>query len=181
MKFKKLIFFSVIIILLVFLGVFLWKMYEKPDVGYIQFEDFLVQETIDGKVITQEETGLRLVIPSDWEIVSGRDGLFFNTSDLKEKEGTDYDILYTLTKNNIKICKESLDYDCGYDLTEIDGNQALKDSSTIENESIFGDQVRVQVPKNQNLYIFESYLFGQDREECSKKFNKILKTIQINQ
>jgi len=201
---RKFTIFILILLLLVSGGVFWWWVGKDPDVGLVRSEEFEIQETENEKIIKHEKTGFMMKIPGDWEIVDGRDGLYFNTSDFqldpiagpytppipekgcammisikKEIENTDYDILYTLTKEWIRICLEPLDFDCGYEVIEIDNNKALKHVSHIENESILGDQLRIQTPKNEKIYIFEAYLFGQDREKCAQEFDKILQTVEI--
>ena len=201
---RKFIIFIIILLLLAAGGVFWWWRSKDPDVGLVRSEEFKIQETENEKIIEYKKTGFMMKIPGDWEIVDGRDRLYFNSSDFqldpiagpytppipekgcammigikKEIENTDYDILYTLTKEWIRICLESPDYDCGYEVIEIDNNKALKHVSSVENESILGDQVRVQTPKNEKIYIFEAYLFGQDREKCAQEFDKILQTVEI--
>jgi len=206
-KNKKIVIFAIVILLILLAGgLFWWWNSREPDVGFVPSEEFEIQETENGKIIKHEETGLKLIIPKDWEIIDGRDGLYFNSPGFqldsvvgpytppipekgcasmigikKELENTNYDILYTFTKEWIRICLEQLDHDCGYEVIEIDNNKALKHVSHVENESILGDQVRIQTPKNEKIYIFETYLFGQDRKKCAQEFDKILQTVEIKE
>jgi len=203
---RKFTIFIIILLLLAAGGVFWWwtTKEKEPDVGFVRFEEFEIQETEDEKTIKHNEFGLKLTIPKDWEIVDGRDGLYFNSPDFeidpiagpyappipekgcvikisiqKDINDVSYYTDYTYVNERIKICLELLDYDCGYEVIEIDNNKALKHISHVENESILGDQVRIQTPKNEKIYIFEAYLFGQDKEKCTQEFDKILQTVEI--
>ena len=203
-KIKKVIFFVVVIILLIILGVFLWRVYGNPDlgIGLVRFEEFTIEQTLQGKIIKHEDSGLEVTIPPDWEIIDGKDNLFLRTTDFKldpsvgpfdspipeegcvidlsitkEKENTSYDYVrdmidICLDPSNSEICHE-------YEIAKINNIKSLKKIYSSEEELISGDYLWIKIPKNKNIFIFETFLFGEDRKECREEFNKILETVRI--
>jgi len=204
---KRIIFIVVVIILVAILGVFIWRTWGSPNISkddFIWYEDFKITQTAEGQVIVQEDTGLSLTIPKDWKTESGigGHGLYFYSPDFeldevanryilpfpktgcvfeisidkgdKDNDASDY------ARNWIEICTEGeLGMECDYEVIKINGEDALKHTSILEEEFISGESVRIQIPHNVNAYAFEAYLFGQDKKECGEEFNNILKSIII--
>jgi len=202
MKSKKIIFFAIVFVLIVILGIFLWKAYKQPDTGLVFFEDFEIKETENNKVISQKETNFEITIPKDWDILDAGDSISLkclnlyidNESSNKyflpiPKNGCAFNfsidkgidsISYSYVLGVLELCLKKPDDDyCDYDVIEIDNNKSLKHVSHVENELTLGDHIIIQVPQNENVYIFEAYLFGQDKEECAQKFEKILETVSV--
>jgi len=205
MKIGKIIFFVVIIVLLIILGVFLWRHY-NPDVGLVMFDEFEVKQTDDAKIISHPDTGFSVSIPPDWEIIDDGNSISFNSPDLEfdledsnkfkmpvpdkgcgmnfsvkkgdsgEEEHYEYDHVLGV----IDTCsKKDLEFDCGYMIETVNSIKALKSISGNNVDELLGSRVRIQIPQNYNVYIFEAFLFGRDGEKCSGEFDKILQTVKI--
>lgn len=82
MKTKKIIFFVVIFILIIALGIFLWEVYKQPvDNDFILWEasrigGYEIKDNPEGKIITNKEYGLTVQAPKDWTVVDyDKDGV----------------------------------------------------------------------------------------------------------
>lgn len=202
-KNKKVIFFVVIILLLIVMGVFLWNKYKKPYIPYVLFEEFVITEIEEEKIIEYKKTGFKMRISKDWEINGfiGRDGLLLTSPDFEfhqrvgqysppipEKgcsltvsiiKRSSTDMEYDFIGHLIKACPE-VGQDCNGDIiVEFNGNRGLKHAYIPENSLIPGKYVSVEIPKGDKLYYFETDLFSQDRERCEQEFDKILGTVEI--
>ena len=198
MKIKKLVFFVVIIVLLIILGVFLWKSNKAPDIGLVRFEEFEIEQTPEGKIIRHQDTGLEVTIPTDWRVVDGKDKVYLDSPNFElnkdsgiyatpiPQKGCNFNVNieeesdsnYEYIKDRLEFCLEAPD-ECGYKVIKINENNAIEHISHTDNEKLLGNHVRIQVPKNNNIYVFEAYLFGEDKEKCEEEFNKILETVKI--
>ena len=206
MKIKKLVFFVVIIVLLIILGVFLWKSNKAPDIGLVRFEEFEIEQTPEGKIIRHQDSGLEVTIPSDWEILDAgnsfslkspgfeidndnskkflmpvpQSGCAFNISVDKGSDEEEAYTTYRYVLGTIDICsQEDLEFDCGYEVETINDRRVLKSISGTNIAELSGSRIRIQMPQNNNVYIFEGFLFGKDKEKCEEEFNKILETVKI--
>lgn len=207
-KMGKLIFFVVVIGLLIVLGVFLWRFY-NPDIGLVYFDEFKIQQTANAKIISHSKTGFSVSIPSDWEILDSgnsfsikgsglvlneemsrkflepvpQKGCFFDISIEKGEQikisNEDYSE-YQDVIDMINICSDdSLEFDCGYQVETINNIKVLKAISGENIKELSGKRIRIQMPKNNNVYIFEGFLFGDDTNRCEEEFDKILETVKI--
>ena len=200
-KIGKVVFFVVVVVLLVILGVFLWRFY-NPDIGLVMFDEFKVQQTADAKIISHAKTGFSMSVPSDWEVLDAGIGFSLKDSKLeleqemsqkflepvpqkgcaihveikegvKGEEYSDYqDVIDT-----IEFCLyEMIDFDCGYKVEEINGIKSLVSVSGEKVKELNGKRIRIQIPKNNNVYIFEAFLFGEDKDQCENELYGILET-----
>ncbi len=204
MKTKKIIFFVIIFIFIIALGFFLWKAFKQPETGLVFFEDFEIKEIGDGKVISQKKTNFEITVPKNWDILNAGDSISLKAFDLHinneisnkyflpiPEKGCAFNfsidkginsISYGYVSGMLGLClKEPKDDYCDYDVIEIDNNKSLKHISHIENDLTLGEHIIIQVPQNENVYIFEAYLFGQDKEKCAQEFEDILKTVKIGE
>ena len=202
-KIKKVIFFVVVIVLLIISGVFLWRVYGNPNpgLGLVRFEEFTVEQTPEGKIIKHEDSGLEVTIPPDWRVVDGKDRVYLDSPNFEPdkdnsayllpvaKKGCVYSVSiekskeadfsnYQYAKDTIDWCLENPEY-CEYEIIKINNKLSTKHVSSINNDMILGDHVRIETPQSENIYTFEAYLFGENREECREEFNKILETVKI--
>ncbi len=111
----------------------------------------------------------------------------------KEKKIGVYEMEYDDLQNKINRYLESPEkykvsyYDTAYydEIIEINENHAIKNThSPNENdpkdESILSEKyILVKIPKNKYIYVFETYLFSEDREYCEQEFDKFLETVVI--
>jgi len=201
---RKFTIFIIILLLFAAGGVFWWWS-GRRDEGKVLSDEY-IQKEIDGeKIIEYKKTGFMIKIPGDWKIVDNRGtGLLCLSSDfqfhekvgpysppisekgclieisilkeigLSSDEYTDYDYI----QEKIEWCLNP-NSKCDDEVIEINGNKAIKYVSSIENQLVSGYYIEVSVPKNEITYIFETYLFGQDREKCAQEFDKILQTVEI--
>jgi len=201
-KRKKIVFFIILIILSAVAGVFLWQKYKKPDIPYVLSEEFTITEANGEKIIEYKKTGFKIRIPGDWDIDgSSRTSLLITSPDfqlhpnvgpfgapLPEKgcvasieiiKGDSPGMEYSYIKELLEVCP-TLGQDCNeYKIVEINGNRGLKYIYSLEENFIPGRSIWIRVPKNKKLYIFEAYLFSQDRERCEQEFDNILSTVEI--
>jgi len=203
MKLKRVIFFVIVILLLITIGVFLWNKYKKPDIPYVLSEEFTIRETEQEKIIEYKETGFKIIIPSNWEISGfiARNGLLLTSPDFEfhEKVGPYSPPIpekgCSMTVSIIKRSLLDMEYDpighlidacpevgqnCNdYVIVEFNGIRGLEHTYVSENSLIPGKYVSIEIPKNDKLYSFETHLFSQDKERCEQEFNQILNTIEI--
>ena len=177
--------------------------------GYVPAKAFTIEEQGDKKIIEHKGTRIKMEIPVDWQIEKTEVTLLLTSPDFQSSPETDDHYFYTLKKGcvtEISIIRESkkgtheAEYDylqarikscldspekCKGDypdkIIEISGQNALEFTYVPENysEIPLGEHVFVVVPKNKNMYTFETYLFSEDREYCEQEFDKFLETVVI--
>ncbi|MCK5044549.1 hypothetical protein KAR26_02380 [Candidatus Parcubacteria bacterium] len=112
----------------------------------------------------------------------------------KEKKVGVYEMEYNDLQNQINWYLESPEeYNEFYSdkihhddkIIEVNGSYAVKHAYSPkenhpEDESILpGEYIAVKIPKNKYIYIFETYLFSEDKERCEQEFDKFLETVVI--
>jgi hypothetical protein len=185
---------------------FFWICIEKSNLGFISFEEFAQRKVNDEIIIEHKETDFEAKIPKDYQLGGGvgENSLLFVSSDFqprpeagiysppipqkgcateieikREKEGTDYDITYSFIKSEIDSCLESPEK-CDGEIIEVSGYKAFKNTFIpVDQDVLPGKYVRVQVPKDEIVYSFTSYLFSEDKERCAQEFDNFLEIVSI--
>lgn len=202
---KKNLVLIVVIVIFAAGGLIAWNIKKEQDVGWVMYDEFKIEETASGKVISHKHTKFEITIPQDWQTTNeiADFGIVCFSTDLelnrlpgpygppipekgctisvrikKEIEDSDSDILYSYTKNLIDLCSEGWEY-CDYELIKISDKTGLKNIHHIEKEGLVGDDVSIEIPRKEKVYTIEAYLFGQDKERCGQEFDNILQTVKI--
>jgi len=179
---------------------------EDVDAGPSSFNSFEVKSLGSDYFVENEKAGLRFMIPHGWLTVSDnlagfsmksedflpfremlssasvpKKGCWIGASVRFEKEGSDYDLFYSSKKYYIdhpdymelRRSDEHL-----YELSEVDGIKAVKEV-LINNTDNIGEVILIWIPINDKVYLFESDIFGEDKDLCREEFNKFLSTVSI--
>ncbi|MFH1657182.1 MAG: hypothetical protein ABH919_01830 [bacterium] len=111
----------------------------------------------------------------------------------KEKKVGVYEMEYDDLQNQINWYLESPEeYKASYsdttyydEIIKINGNYAIRNiysskEDSLEDESVLsGKYISLKIPKNKYIYVFETYLFSENKDQCEQDFNKFLETIVI--
>ncbi|HNY36151.1 MAG TPA: hypothetical protein PLD14_00195 [Candidatus Pacearchaeota archaeon] len=203
-KISKIIILSVLTLILITTGYFLYNKWQESKMGLVSFEKVLEQEIDGKKYIENKEVGLTFAVPDGWEIKKDSIGLSIHSSDFiplekdsffipqkgcwievyaeLQKEGSNYDIDYSYLKDKIasNYCSRyQNDEQKICETREVSGLNGLEENdfkNEGENQGIF---TSFSIPYNNIIYSFHSYLFGQDKEVCLQEFNNFLTTVNI--
>ena len=202
---RKIIFFVVVLAVIVGAGFFLWNMYNgDADLGIVFLEDFEITESNQNKIISHKSSGFKMTIPADWEIGRNINGIYVASSNMKinpvvgqfgppfpesgcvveisiieKDDSTDYYSDYQYFNDIIDLCREDIEEGCGYSVVMIDNEESLEKVEVVENDKLTGNYIEINIPKNNNVYTFETYLSGEDQEKCQEEFDKILGNVEI--
>jgi hypothetical protein len=199
-KISKIIILSILTLILIVVGYFLYNKWQESKIGLVSFQNILEQEINGNKYIENREAGLRFDIPNGWKVLKDSTGLVMHSSDFNpfskdlfyvpksgcwievyaeiQREGSDYDYLKDKIVSNY-CSRYQNDEQKICVMEEISGLTGIRENNFInegENPGIF---TNTSVPYNNIVYSFYSHLFGEDKEICLQKFNDFLKTIII--
>lgn len=182
---------------------------EKEDkLNYLYIEDFTKTE-VDGKTFLEnKDIGLKFTVPQGWETgysywsnVSMRSLDFEPLID--DPSGTpfpqkgcfidfeivvlvdadiykyDYGFLDNLinTEGYLESYNEE-DADTYYEIVKVNELKAVKKTFFLEDSR--GEMVSIQIPfKKNKVYVFTTYLTGQDKEKCLEEFNSFINSVYI--
>jgi hypothetical protein len=199
---------KIIVGLVVILGIigavyFVFQKREEAKMGYVQFDDFVKQESNGEVYFENKESGLRFKVPQGWnygpsQLVS----VSLTTQDFKDFKETDtsrafipqtgcwigasvvYEgddsINYNRIKNDIERQNFVNTEKNNYAIVDINGTKFLKtDHLANDNKDNIGNRVSIELAQKNRVYSFESYLFGRDKEKCLQSFNDFLTTVSI--
>jgi len=199
LKSKKIIILF-IIILLFSAGLFIWwQRKEEPKITFVPTDEFIERKTNGEKIIEHKKSGLEMKVPLDWQIIDSGYGLFLASIDFKPRSETssysplvpekgcifevsikavnsDEQIYF---RNLIDSIQEFPDNYPGYEVIEIGKHNGFKHIYSFEDESFAGDYVIVRILNEERVYIFEAYLFSEDKEKCTQEFEEFLNKILI--
>ncbi|MFA5755409.1 MAG: hypothetical protein WC909_03615 [Candidatus Paceibacterota bacterium] len=202
---KKYIFIIILVFVLAFVGLFVFVMNNGNDKDreYIDpFYFFEVTEYGDISFVEDEKVGLNFIIPNGWKktydflaqfsIVTEnfvptdntlnssslpKNGCWIGISVDHEENIEDGNSLYDSTKHFIDNPEEIINEGSSYrDIINISEIKSLRESLIIENK---GKAISIYTPLDNKIYLFETYLFGEDKEFCETEFNNFLNTISI--
>ncbi|MFA5755377.1 MAG: hypothetical protein WC909_03450 [Candidatus Paceibacterota bacterium] len=195
---KKYIFIIILVFVLAVIGLFIFIMNNKDDKNKeYSIYDFNVEMKDGISYVNNEKIGLSFAIPKGWKAVEDlmssfsirtenfipfnsnissnsipKNGCWIGTSAIFEEEGSEEDVHYSITKYYINNPNEKKN---NQEIIEIDGTKGLKERLISEK----GETVMIWVPINNIVYLFQTSLFGEDKESCQEEFNKFLDTISI--
>lgn len=200
----KIIILVFFVLALIGTGFLFYIKWQESKMGLVSFEEATKQE-IDGKVyIENKEVGLSFAVPDGWNILKDSAGLSMRSSNFvplsedsffipksgcwievyaeAQKEGSDYDLDYSYLKDKINsnYCSQySTDEQKLCEIEEFSGLNGIRQNNFNndgENQGIF---TSFDIPYNNIVYSFYSYLFGEDKEICLQEFNNFLTTVTI--
>lgn len=193
----------VIFLALAIVSYVLYNRWIESKMGSVSFENVTEEEVNGVKYIENKDVGLRFVVPEGWTVLKSEEGLVMHSANFtplsegsffipktgcwievyakREKEGSDYDIEYSLIKEKIidgSYCssQEGGSYEC--EVVKISGFDWLREDN-IKNEGNIGSFVNLRLPYNNKIFQIASYFFGEDKKKCSQDFNDFLTTIII--
>jgi hypothetical protein len=202
-RISKIIALSVLILVLIIAGYFLYNKWLESKMGLVSFENAIEQEINGKKYIENKEVGLKFAIPDGWSSIKENDSLFLISSNFisirednlvpqngcsiiintdRQKEGSEYDRQYTLLKKDIINENLSTDNTDIYkkELIELSGIKGIETDLYMDNFlNNQGRVIDIEVPYNNIIYYFETYYFGSDKELCLQEFNNFLTTVNI--
>lgn len=203
-KISKIIILSVLTLILVLAGYFLYNKWLESRMGLVSFENVSDQQINGKRYIENKEVGLRFAVPDGWEIQKDNMGFSMHSSDFipltedsffmpkkgcwievyadVQKEGSNYDLDYSYLKDKI-----ASDYCSRYqndsqklcEIGEIYGLIGIKENDFKNEGENQGTFTSFSVPYNDIIYSFHSYFFGKDREICLQGFNNFLTKVTI--
>jgi len=203
-KISKIIALSVLVLVLIIVGYFLYNKWLESRMGLVSFENAIEQEINGKRYIENKEVGLKFAIPDGWEISKESMGVSMHSQDFvpladdalfipkegclieiytkRQEEGSNYDLNYSYLKDKIasNYCsKYRDDQQKSCENQEISGLNGIKESN-FENEGTNqGFFTIFSVPHNNIIYSFHSYFFGKDKDFCSQEFDNFLTTVNI--
>lgn len=216
-KFTILILIILILLLIVVIigGIFWWwnslPLYPPSVMGdYPSEEEFVIKDTLTGKVVENEKAGLRAEVPRGWEaekvnvgwptdewiinLLSPDAELVEGTPFLKRGCGISIIVVYS-EENSEKLRKfiKKIRLWCIFQPktckeyqkeNHIEGLLEVDGLPALK-ESLFDNQtigkgIAVKVPFDNKIFVFDTLLVPGYRERCSQEFNSFLKTILID-
>ncbi len=205
-KISKIIILSVLTLVLIAVGYFLYNKWQESKMGLVSFENVLEQEVGGKKYIENKAVGLKFAIPEGWEIKKDNMGLSMHSYDFVSfaedsffipkkgcwieaiseilKSDKDYDLEY----GDLKLMIENQDYlaqknDYGekkLEVVEVSGLRGIRSNFLADsNPDNIGNFIYLAIPKDNLLYVFGTYIFGENKELCLQEFNNFLTTINI--
>ncbi|MFA5013412.1 MAG: hypothetical protein WC520_02490 [Candidatus Paceibacterota bacterium] len=198
-----------LIVILAIIGViyFVFQKREEGKMGYVQFEDFVKQESNGEIYFENKEAGLRFKVPQGWnyrpsqlasvslatqDFKPFRDnssaasipqvGCWIGVNLKREKENSPYDLQYTVLKRMISdgeyLNMSNKDGNI-YEVIDFNNYRAIKETMAINDLENPGNYIFVKIPIKNIIYSFEADLFGRDKEKCLQSFNDFLTTVSI--
>ena len=204
----KIILAGVVMCVAVATGIFYWYANretppEKWDVAKISpRENYIIKETIEGKVVENKKVGLKCLIPEGWVLADNPPDVsevVFNSSDMEIGEEVNDIFLKVLQRgcrihvsaSDIKTSIDVLEKEIEerktlnpsllineYERTEIDGRIATK--HTFGGGGLKMYFILVHVPEEKDLYEIGLLAASQDKDRCEVEFNKFLETVVID-
>lgn len=200
---------TLLILLLILISIFIiFKIFEfnkekEENLNFITINDFIERKMDNKTIIENQEIGLSFVLPQGWEFVNTNwANVSMRTFDyepfMDEKErlpllnkgcwidfnfsinsmnGFDYGLVYNLANTDGFAESQSTEKD-KYERIKINGKKAVKSILILDNNT--GETISIQIPFDKNkVYNFNTYLTGQDKEDCLETFNSFIGSISI--
>lgn len=174
--------------------------------GLVSFEKAAEQEIDGKKYIENKEVGLKFAVPQGWETEKTKEGVSMHSPDFVSfaedsffipqkgcwieaiseilKNNDDYDWEY----GNLKLMIENQDYlaqensykERNLEVIELSGLKAIRsDRLEDSNQENIGNFIYAAIPYKNLLYVFATYIFGENKDACLQEFNNFLTTVII--
>jgi len=172
---------------------------------YAFFEDFIKQE-IDGQIFYKNSKAeIKFKIPFEWTAIKSQiasialissDFVDFKETDqikafipktgcwigisVKNCQSDDSD--YAITKDRldhqdlISELNRSGDF---YEIFNLNGKAMIRREFLINNIDNIGKNISLKLAEKNKVYLIETYLFGEKKEECQQFFDEFLNTVEI--
>lgn len=155
-------------------------------------QDFIIEETSNGKIINNPKDGFSFKVPDNWTIErAGSDWgylHFYSPNKIKKDDillsGCEITPYVLYVKTNFRVIKEGikeLDKEMSarsiQEIVKIDGYDALKSTIEVSKLNMYG--ISMHIPTDDKLY---EIIFGanlKDKESCSQEFEEFLRTVLI--
>ena len=193
-KKQKLIILTIILLTLIFGGIFYWQNREIKGSP----EDYVIKEISSKVFVENKRAGLTVQVPDGWEVkkINLLEGsVVFYTSDIEGVwkngminppltkgcgigEGIIYKKMdFEEIKKEIEEIHSILVKPDKFELITINNRQALKNTF---DSSILGPGVSVYFPNKNKLYNFGVSWGPDEKEQCIEEFDEFLKTVSID-
>ena len=201
----KIIILVFFVLALIGTGFLFYIKWQESKMGLVSFEEATKQE-INGKVyIENKGVGLSFAVPDGWNILKDSAGLSMHSSNfvplsedsffipksgcwieaLSEilKSDDDYDLEYgdlrLMIDDQNYLAQKSSDKK-KLEVVEISTMKGIRSNFLSDsNPDNIGNFIYTAIPYKNILYVFNTYLFGEDKEICLQKFNNFLTTVTI--
>lgn len=205
-KISKVIALLVLVLILIVVGYFLYNKWLESRMGFVSFENAIEQEIDGKKYIENKEVGLSFAIPDGWEISKEKMGVSMHSSNFIPlsddsffipKEGCWIEATSEILKNDndynpeygdLKLMINNSDYllerntygKKKLSIVEISGFRGVKSDLLVDsNQNNLGNFIYIAIPNNNMVYVFGTYIFGENKDSCSQEFNDFLTTVNI--
>ena len=199
---------SILLLILISVFI-IYKIFEfnkekEENLNFITINDFIERKMDNKTIIENQEIGLSFVLPQGWEFVNtnwanvsmrtfdyepfmGEEErlpllnrgcwIDFNFSTNNTK-GLDYETLHNILNLEGFLGAYSEEGNRIVEIIDISNLKAVKEKKTIGEEK--GEFISIRIPFNKNrVYSFETYLIGEDKENCLETFNSFINSISI--
>ena len=191
-KKRKLIILPIILLVLIFGGIFYWQNREIKGSP----EDYVIKEIGSKVFVENKRAGLTVQVPDGWEVkkINLLEGsVVFYTSDIEEKwlneltplqKGCGIEMAVVYKKMDFEDIKKEIEEVHSilvkpdkFELTTINNRQALKNTF---DSIISGQGFAVYFSQKNKLYSFCLYWEPDKEEKCVEEFDEFLKTVSID-
>jgi len=191
-KKRKLIILPIILLALIFGGIFYWQNREIKGSP----EDYVIKEIGSKVFVENKRAGLTVQVPDGWEVkkINLLEGsVVFYTSDIEEKwlneltplqKGCGIEMAVVYKKMDFEDIKKEIEEVHSilvkpdkFELTTINNHPVLKNTF---DSSVFGPGVSIYFPNKDKLYNFGVSWGPDEKEQCIEEFDEFLKTVSID-
>jgi len=170
------------------------KVLIREAVKYPTEEEWVIKETPEGKIVENEKAGLKVRVPEGWkvekfEIGSNEWSVGLSSPDAKLSENKLYPIAGCGVGITVEYSKSDFEYIKGYlgipeylqsnKIEIIKVSEYLASRETLGENPKLGQSVAVQVPVDNKVYVFDTFLIPDEKERCSQEFGKFLEGVVI--
>lgn len=168
----------------------------REAVKYPTAEEWEIIEAPEGEIVKNKKAGLEIKVPDGWKAEKTEIGrnewtISLNSPDAKFSEDRLYPIAGCGAAVIVEYSKDDFEHITTYmkdhayleaeqiEIIKVSGYPATKES--LGKNPVIGENVVVQVPINNKIYVFSTVLVPGEEERCSQEFEKFLEGITILQ
>jgi len=193
---KKITIFIIILALLLITGGVFWWWGEREIKG--SPDDYVIKETVEGKIVENKKAGLTVKIPDGWEVErvefeEGATNFYSQDAEVELREGKivlpiksgcliQFNVVYE--KMDLEQIKEEARYTHYWldSVSEEFEEITVKNCSAIKNTfdtQKTGPGIGIYIPIKNKGYAFYFYWGPEEKEKCAQEFDKFLETVEI--
>lgn len=171
---------------------------------YACFEDFIKQE-IDGQIFYENSKAkIKFMVPFQWTAIKSQmASIALVSPDFADFKETNQEKAFIpkagcwigisvkncqIDDSDYAIIKDRLDHqnliselnrtDDFYAIFNLNGKSMIQREFLIKNSDNAGKNISLKLAEQNKVYLIETYLFGQNKEECQQAFDEFLNTVE---